>query len=93
MHCAAGISRSASVCIAYLMARQQLPYHQAKTAVEAARPTIYPNVGFVLQLQQFERAGCSTEGWVPWSRERFTEARFGSQPQPQGPQPQPAHRK
>ncbi len=75
VHCAAGISRSASVCIAYLMARQQLPYTAAKAAVKAARPLIAPNEGFGYQLEAFGAAGCSAEGWQPWTLDKFMEAR------------------
>lgn len=43
MHCAAGISRSASVVIAYLMAHGSLSLEDARSAVKASRPAINPN--------------------------------------------------
>lgn len=73
MHCAAGVSRSPSVVIAYMMVRQGLSYCDACSAVKAARPVAAPNHGFVLQLGLFEEAGCSTEGWRPWSIGRFRQ--------------------
>ncbi|KAG1653782.1 hypothetical protein FOA52_007589 [Chlamydomonas sp. UWO 241] len=46
VHCVAGVSRSASVLIGYLMARQQLAYGTAFRMVHAARPWVMPNLGF-----------------------------------------------
>ncbi|EFJ53266.1 hypothetical protein VOLCADRAFT_46734, partial [Volvox carteri f. nagariensis] len=51
VHCAAGVSRSASVVIGYLMATGGLSLDDARAAVKASRPAINPNQGFLLQLQ------------------------------------------
>lgn len=53
--CTAGMSRSASVVIAYLMSEEGLPLRDAFKAVRAARPFIRPNAGFVAQLEAYER--------------------------------------
>jgi len=53
VHCARGISRSASVVIAYLIARDGKSVDDALETVRAARPMVNPNLGFVLALEQF----------------------------------------
>jgi len=55
VHCHAGISRSATVCIAFLMARQRIKFEEAFDRVKACRPQVGPNFGFLGQLQTFER--------------------------------------
>ncbi len=54
VHCRAGISRSASVCIAYMIRYYNMSYVDARACVAAARPCIWPNPGFVHQLQLYE---------------------------------------
>jgi protein-tyrosine phosphatase len=46
VHCFAGVSRSASVVIAYLMREHGLPTLDAMTYVRKRRPIIFPNPGF-----------------------------------------------
>ncbi|XP_069082678.1 dual specificity protein phosphatase 14 [Pleurodeles waltl] len=55
VHCAAGVSRSASLCIAYLMKYHKVTLVQAYNWVKARRPVIRPNVGFWKQLIDYER--------------------------------------
>lgn len=50
VHCLAGVSRSASVVIAYVMKELGITYSAARTHVSRARPIINPNVGFDKQL-------------------------------------------
>lgn len=57
VHCASGVSRSVSTCIAWLITRQRLSLEQALEQVRVGRPLANPNMGFSLQLQQFERLG------------------------------------
>ncbi|KXZ48173.1 hypothetical protein GPECTOR_30g269 [Gonium pectorale] len=80
VHCAAGISRSATVVIAWLMVHVGMTPAEARAAVKAARPAINPNQGFGLQLQLFHEARCSTEGWQPWNLERFLQVRGTAAP-------------
>ena len=54
VHCAMGISRSASVVIGYLMYVNKLTYDDAFEFVYNKRKQICPNKGFVKQLQEFE---------------------------------------
>ncbi|EPQ19110.1 Dual specificity protein phosphatase 18 [Myotis brandtii] len=54
VHCHAGISRSATVCIAFLMKYRSLSLLEAHTWTKACRPIIRPNMGFWEQLIQYE---------------------------------------
>lgn len=55
VHCVAGISRSASLCIAYLMKYERMTLEQAYRHVKRRRPVIHPNVGFWRQLIDYEK--------------------------------------
>lgn len=50
VHCQAGMSRSASVVIAYLMAKYRISYEEAFYTVRDRRACISPNNGFAKQL-------------------------------------------
>ncbi|KAH9056735.1 protein-tyrosine phosphatase-like protein [Lactarius vividus] len=53
VHCAMGVSRSATVVIAYLIATSRMTVHEALAAVRAKRPIVRPNRGFVSQLHEY----------------------------------------
>ena len=53
VHCFAGISRSASIVIAYLMQENGLSFEQALKLVKERRPQVSPNLGFCGTLQAF----------------------------------------
>ncbi|XP_070796379.1 dual specificity protein phosphatase 15 isoform X1 [Pituophis catenifer annectens] len=53
VHCLAGISRSTTIVLAYLMAVTQLGWLEALEAVKAVRPVANPNLGFRRQLEEF----------------------------------------
>ena len=55
VHCQAGMSRSASIVIAYVMYKLKLKFEEAFDYVKKRREYIYPNEGFKLQLMDFER--------------------------------------
>ncbi|PHJ22263.1 dual specificity catalytic domain-containing protein [Cystoisospora suis] len=61
VHCAKGISRSASFVICYLMYRRCWSYNDSFTYIRRKRP-IYPNVGFQIQLQLIQ---CLLEKFRP----------------------------
>lgn len=56
VHCMAGVSRSATIVLAYLMKHQGLNLWQAYNKVIAARPCIQPNIGFWRQLMAYEES-------------------------------------
>ena len=55
VHCVAGVSRSASLCIAYLMKHHGMSLRKAYYHVKTQRPVIHPNVGFFRQLLVYEK--------------------------------------
>jgi hypothetical protein len=55
VHCVAGVSRSASVCIAYLVKYKRMSLRKAYYHVFNKRPCIFPNFGFWRQLVEYER--------------------------------------
>ncbi|KAJ7989976.1 hypothetical protein DPEC_G00310070 [Dallia pectoralis] len=54
VHCAAGISRSPAVAVAYIMYSLQMDLDHAYEFVKERRPSISPNFNFLGQLQQFQ---------------------------------------
>lgn len=54
MHCVVGVSRSATLVLAFLMLRQQLTLRQAVIAVRQHR-WIFPNRGFLRQLCRLDK--------------------------------------
>jgi protein-tyrosine phosphatase len=61
VHCVYGQSRSAAICVAFLMATQGLTLLDAYNVVQSARPCISINPGFLRQLELFERMGSVPE--------------------------------
>lgn len=53
VHCMAGISRSSTVLIAYLVLKRNLSLPDAINLVHRARPQINPNRGFLSQLYHY----------------------------------------
>jgi len=56
VHCHAGVSRSTTVVVAYLMVRKRWPLQKALHFVKKKRYIVEPNFGFLEQLCQFEQA-------------------------------------
>ena len=54
VHCVAGVSRSASVCIAYLVKYKGKSLKDAYAQVANKRPCIFPNFNFWQHLTEFE---------------------------------------
>lgn len=54
VHCSAGISRSPTLVIAYLMKSRTMPLKAALGLVLKARPQVSPNPGFLQQLKRLE---------------------------------------
>ncbi|KAJ8393965.1 hypothetical protein AAFF_G00054980 [Aldrovandia affinis] len=69
VHCQAGISRSATICLAYLMKRKRVRLEEAFEFVKQRRSIISPNFSFMGQLLQFESqvlaTSCAVEAASP----------------------------
>ncbi len=55
VHCTQGVSRSASVILAYLMLTRKWTLKDAFDFVRVRRPIISPNKGFIKQLSSYEK--------------------------------------
>mmetsp|Transcript_85810 Transcript_85810/g.151434 ORF Transcript_85810/g.151434 Transcript_85810/m.151434 type:complete len:350 (+) Transcript_85810:220-1269(+) len=63
VHCKAGVSRSPSVVIAYLVKYHDYTLYDAFAAARRLRSCVTPNLGFMLKLCEWEveiRGGCTT---------------------------------
>jgi len=60
VHCFAGVSRSSSCIIAYLIREKGMNFQKALTFVRMKRPIVCPNIGFQRQLMDFELAGAGS---------------------------------
>ncbi|XP_007890110.1 dual specificity protein phosphatase 4 isoform X1 [Callorhinchus milii] len=69
VHCHAGISRSATICLAYLMMTKRVRLDEAFEFVKQRRSIISPNFSFMGQLLQFESqiltSSCAVEAISP----------------------------
>jgi dual specificity phosphatase 12 len=57
VHCVAGVSRSAAVITAYLMRLDRCTVDEALASLQQVSSKVYPNYGFMQQLQLFEEMG------------------------------------
>ncbi|XP_046392359.1 dual specificity protein phosphatase 14-like [Ischnura elegans] len=55
VHCVAGVSRSAALCLAYLMKYEGMTLRKAFVHLRSRRPAVRPNTGFFRQLIAYER--------------------------------------
>ncbi|CAF4201506.1 unnamed protein product, partial [Rotaria magnacalcarata] len=56
---ACGVSRSTTICCAYLMKHHSMSLEQALTQIRSQRPIVRPNTGFLRQLIRFnEKIEC-----------------------------------
>lgn len=54
IHCLAGMSRSVTICVVYVMSISSLNWRDALKVVRVGRKIANPNSGFQIQLQDFE---------------------------------------
>ncbi|XP_050537586.1 dual specificity protein phosphatase 19 [Daktulosphaira vitifoliae] len=57
IHCNAGISRSPSIVIAFVMKYLKMDFNEAFKYVKKTRPNIKPNDGFIVQLKNYNLSG------------------------------------
>ncbi|CAD6234200.1 GSCOCG00007645001-RA-CDS [Cotesia congregata] len=57
VHCYFGVSRSATLVIAYIMKKHKLTYEDAYKLVKSKRRFVGPNPGFIAQLKLYETMG------------------------------------
>lgn len=55
VHCQLGVSRSASMMLAYVMRTLRLPLHEAYAYVKSKSSVISPNMSLIYQLVEFEK--------------------------------------
>lgn len=71
VHCHAGVSRSATVTVAYIMKRQGLCLGDAYKFVKDLRPVISPNLNFMGQLLKYEKNKRNGESsWSIWIQDK-----------------------
>ena len=63
VHCQAGVSRSATITIAYILQHSYMSMTDAYRYVKGKRSIISPNFNFMGQLLDFEQ--CLIQGQVP----------------------------
>ncbi|XP_029686904.1 dual specificity protein phosphatase 22-B isoform X3 [Takifugu rubripes] len=80
VHCLAGVSRSVTLVVAYIMTVTRLGWSDALAAVKAARPCAAPNVGFQRQLQEFESTQADKQ-FREWLQMEYKDNPFNDEAQ------------
>ena len=65
VHCFMGVSRSATIILAYLMYSKKMYLDNAIIFVLKSRLCIFPNDGFIIQLLEFEYKLFGTRSFLP----------------------------
>ncbi|XP_011614420.1 dual specificity protein phosphatase 22-B isoform X5 [Takifugu rubripes] len=76
----AGVSRSVTLVVAYIMTVTRLGWSDALAAVKAARPCAAPNVGFQRQLQEFESTQADKQ-FREWLQMEYKDNPFNDEAQ------------
>ncbi|XP_071592639.1 dual specificity protein phosphatase 22 isoform X2 [Heliangelus exortis] len=71
VHCLAGVSRSVTLVVAYIMTITDFGWEDALSVVRAARSCANPNMGFQRQLQDFEKH--DVHQFRQWLKEEYGE--------------------
>ncbi|CAB1317390.1 unnamed protein product [Coregonus sp. 'balchen'] len=77
VHCLAGVSRSVTLVVAYIMTVTGLGWQEALAAVRVARPCAGPNLGFQHQLQEFETT--HADQYREWLWQEYKESPFNDE--------------
>ncbi|XP_026874836.1 dual specificity protein phosphatase 22-B isoform X1 [Electrophorus electricus] len=74
VHCLAGVSRSVTLVVAYIMTVTGVGWEEALQAVRVVRPCAGPNPGFQKQLQEFEST--QAQEFREWLRKKYKDWPF-----------------
>jgi hypothetical protein len=93
VHCFAGMSRSATIVCAYLLATTSMNTQESIQFVRSKRPIVQPNYGFEKQLKTWEtkhfvatrKRRLSIEKWLMVSRRGSKATRMRSQQETKAP--------
>ncbi|CAN9500751.1 unnamed protein product [Ophioblennius macclurei] len=77
VHCVAGVSRSVTLVVAYIMTVTGRGWVEALAAVRSARPCAGPNLGFLRQLEEFENT--ELREYRAWWKERYGKDSFNDE--------------
>ncbi|XP_075944608.1 dual specificity protein phosphatase 22-B-like isoform X1 [Anarhichas minor] len=69
VHCVAGVSRSVTLVVAYIMTVTGHGWVESLARVRAARPCAGPNLGFLRQLEEFENTELTE--YQAWWKDRY----------------------